>query len=62
MHIYNYILITVFYKILPRYVKEKTFCSKANPHIVIRVKNPSVTFPNSRAKNKTSMPYFFSLC
>lgn len=35
MHIYNYILMTVFYKILPRYVKEKRFCSKANPHIVI---------------------------
>ena len=35
----DYILITVFLKILHRYVKRKIFCSKANPHIVIWVKD-----------------------
>ena len=59
--IYDYIFITVFYKILHRYVKRKIFCSKANPHIVIWVKDLSITFPTSQAKNKLSMPYFSSL-
>lgn len=46
---------SLFYKILQRYVKTKTFCSKAYPHIVTQVKNLSVTletiFPNSQAMN-----------
>lgn len=52
---YNYILITVFYQISQKYVKRKILCSKANPHIVIWVKNLSValetTFPNAQARN-----------
>lgn len=60
MHTYTSRLITIFYKILQRYAKRKTLCSKAYPHIVIHVKNLTITleviFPSSWAKNKGWCP------
>lgn len=58
--IYTHRLITIFYKILQRYVKRKTFCSKACPYIAIHVKNLTITlgaiFRSSWAKNKGQCP------